>query len=217
MKSLTKQGLIEAEAKLIELFNRGELPYLLHLSGGNEDQLIEIFERIHPEDYVLGTHRAHYHYLLKGGTVEELVEKVKGGHSMFLFSKERNFLTSSIVAGLTAVAVGLGWAFKAKGEARQVWCFVGDGAEDEGHFYEAVLYAKNHNLPVHFIIEDNGRSVESTKEQRRGDGGVPFGVCWPDNVERYHYTPTYPHAGTGTKTMVKFLPEAVEEAKNQWR
>lgn len=213
MRSHTVESLIAAESKIVKLFEEGRLPYLLHLSGGNESQLIRIFQGINPEDFVLGTHRSHYHFLLKGGSLEQLIDHVQNGRSMFLFSKELNFLTSSIVAGLVTAAVGLALSFKLNREARRVWCFVGDGGEDEGHFYEAVRFAEAQDLPIKFIIEDNQRSVETTTEQRWGSN---YRVCWPKCVYRYEYTSTFPHAGTGSKTMVQFTENAIENAKTCW-
>ena len=90
---------VAAEEAVAQLFNSGELPGLIHLSGGNEEALADIFQNIAEEDWVLGTHRAHFHFLLKGGTPSELLEEVKRGRSMFLFSQKLNFLKSPIVTG----------------------------------------------------------------------------------------------------------------------
>ncbi len=192
MEHVTKQELIDFEKHIKTLWEDAKIPYYIHLSGGNENQLIEIFKEIQPEDYVFSTHRSHYHYLLKGGSPKELEEKILKGESMHPHNKAINFLSSAIVAGTPAVATGIAWALKRKKSESKVWCFVGDGAEDEGHFYEAVRYVEGHNLPCTFIIEDNDRSVETTKIER-------YGTCqinWPSCVRRYHYNPTTLHAGT---------------------
>jgi hypothetical protein len=91
-------------------------------------------------------------------------------------------------------------SIKINGEKKHVWCFIGDAAEDEGHFYEAVRYVDGFDLPCTFIIEDNDRSVCSSKSQRRGYPSQD----WPDCVERYCYKPTYPHAGSGTTSKIIF-------------
>lgn len=195
----TAQELIETEAVIKALWEDGKLPSLIHLCGGNEEQLIGIFNRVKPGDWVLSTHRAHYHFLLAGATKEELVNAVLTGRSMFLFSKKLNFLCSSIVAGNACIAAGIAQSLKDEGSANKVWCFVGDGAEDEGHFYEAVRMVDGHDLPCTFIVEDNDRSVDSPKSVRYKK---PF--SWPSCVERYEYTPTYPHAGSGCKHHIVF-------------
>jgi pyruvate dehydrogenase E1 component alpha subunit len=199
MFNKTKEELISLEKKLFDLFEDGYLPYLIHFCGGNEDQLIDIFKNINEADYILSTHRSHYHYLLAGGTEDSLINKVLEGNSMFIFDKSINFLTSSILAGMTSIAVGIAYSLKEKNSKQKVWCFIGDGAEDEGHFYEAVRFIDGWKLPCTFIIEDNNRSVETTLEQRRGNSNF----IWPSCVTKYIYKCNFPHAGTGTGNIIK--------------
>jgi deoxyxylulose-5-phosphate synthase len=96
-----------------------------------------------------------------------------------------------------------------------VWCFLGDGAEDEGHLYEAARYVDGWELPCKFIIEDNDRSVNAPKAVRWGksDKGKQ-----PDCVWRYSYTPTWPHGGTGRNKWLEFKTQAVvlPEPQKQW-
>jgi pyruvate dehydrogenase E1 component alpha subunit len=191
-EKITRQELIEFENQIKELWENAEIPYYVHLSGGNEDQLIEIFKEIKPGDYVFSTHRSHYHYLLKGGSPEELKNKILKGESMHPHNKKLNFISSAIVAGTPAIATGVALALKKKKSENKVWCFVGDGAEDEGHFYEAVRYVDGWNLPCTFIIEDNDRSVETPKSERYRTSKM----IWPSCVRRYNYFPTTLHAGT---------------------
>ncbi len=202
---LTKQELIDFEYRIANLYDAGELPYLVHLSGGNESQLIEIFKDINPGDYVFSTHRNHYHALLHGIPPETLEAKIMAGKSMFVFDRARNFLSFSIVAAAPSIAAGVAWALKRRGSTKRVWCFVGDGAEDEGHFYEAVRYVDGWNLPCTFIIEDNDRNVCCPRKERRG---TDADYAWPSCVRRYHYTATYPHGGSGTPGWLKFKREA---------
>lgn len=203
----TKEELISFEKVVYDLFEEGKLPYLIHLCGGNEDQLINIFKDIKDEDWVFSTHRTHYHYLLKGGSESSLLGRIKSGDSMFVFSKMLNFFSSSILAGCAGISVGVAMALRLKKSTAKVWCFIGDGAEDEGHFYEAVRFATNMDLPVTFIVEDNDRSVDTNKELR-GSGGC---FLQSSKIIRYHYNPTYPHASTGSGKMVKFDKDVVNE------
>ena len=211
MKHYTAQELIGFEERVKEAWEAGRLPFLLHLCGGNEKQLIEIFGRVQPGDWVFSGHRSHYHYLLSGGGRQELMEKIARGDSMFVFGKRDaspecmpvNFLTSSVLAGTCAIAAGVAWQLKAEGSKNKVWCFLGDGAEDEGHFYEAVRFVDGWDLPCTFVIEDNDRSVETDKSDRRG--GYAGLMRWPSTcVKRYQYTPTYPHAGSGCRHQIMF-------------
>lgn len=202
---MNKQELIDFEKRIAGFYDDGELPYLIHLSGGNEDQLIEIFKDIKPGDYVFSTHRNHYHYLLHGGDPADLEAKILAGKSMFIFNRALNFFSSSIVAATPSIAAGVAWALKRKGSDKKVWCFIGDGAEDEGHFYEAARYVDGWGLPCTFVIEDNDRNVIASKKQR---WGVEYGWIWPECVKKYHYAATYPHGGTGTPGWLKFKSEA---------
>lgn len=196
---MTAQGLIDIEEQIRFLWEAGEIPYMTHLCGGNEKELIRIFDDIAPTDWVFSSHRAHYHYILHGGT--DLVEKIKAGKSMSLFGPR--FIASSIVAGQCSMAAGMALAIKLKNGSEKVWCFVGDGAEDSGHFYESVFLSIERALPIHFFIEDNDSSCGVTKAQRRGTAYGPR--SWPDRyVTRYHYTPSWPHAGSGTRPKLKW-------------
>lgn len=208
MNHCTKDGLIAFETEIKLLWEAGELRHLLHLCGGNEDELIRIFRMFKAGDWIFSTHRSHYHALLAGIEPANLRAMIEQGHSMFVFDKARNFLTSSVLAGTCAIAVGVAWALRESKNREHVWCFLGDGAEEQGHFYEAVMMAAGHELPVTFIIEDNNRSVDTTKPDRRGCGSLGtsgFQMDWPrEYVIRYHYTPTYPHAGSGCKHHIEF-------------
>jgi pyruvate dehydrogenase E1 component alpha subunit len=203
MIEYTKEALIQFEADIAVLWEAGELPYLMHLSGGNEDWLIDFFKRnVEDNDWVFSTHRSHYHALLAGIDPWRLKVSIQKGDSMFIFDREHRFFTSAILAGTCAIAAGVAQAIKDEGSDEEVWCFIGDGAEEEGHFAEAVTMVQGHNLPCTFIIEDNDRASETTVVERSGG----LRLHWPACVIRYNYTPTYPHAGTGTPNKIVFKP-----------
>jgi TPP-dependent pyruvate/acetoin dehydrogenase alpha subunit len=226
MRTLGAEELMAFEAKMKGIFEEGELPYLIHWSGGNERELIQIFEQIEPRDWVFASHRSHYHYLLKGGSPARLEQLIRAGQSMFIFDPELRFYTSSVLAGTCGIAAGVAWALQESAECGmrsaecgeavpagtpgpKVWCFLGDGAEDEGHFYEAAHLVEGWELPCTFVIEDNDRSVETNCLDRRG--AVRAMTQW-GCVLRYRYQPTYPHAGPGSKLWVHFKDEAVHRA-----
>lgn len=202
------ESLVAFERHVVDLFEDARIPYPIHLTGGNERQLVEIFREVQPGDYVFSTHRSHYHYLLAGGSPAELERMILAGDSMHVFDKKINFLTSAIVAGGPAIAVGVALGLQKQGSSAKVWCFLGDGAEDEGHFYEAVRYVDGHDLPCVFIIEDNNRSVETPKSDRHGKSNLQ----WPACVRRYSYLSTYPHVGTGTGNMIEFGGKKIERS-----
>jgi TPP-dependent pyruvate/acetoin dehydrogenase alpha subunit len=202
----TPEKLKEFEVNLVKLFEGGKIKAPLHLCGGNEEELIAMFDSIKEEDYVLSTHRNHYHYLLKGGNPQALIDEILGkkgsmsggqGRSMNTFAPEINFYSSAIVAGNCAIAAGIALGIKKKAGKKKkrpmVWCFVGDGAEDSGHFMEAARFGVARDLPLTFIVEDNDRSTDSTKADRWHN--YPMFNC--TNVMRYNYERTYPHVGIG--------------------
>ena len=190
---LTKNDLIAFENSVVDLYKAGKLPFLFHLSGGNEDQLIEIFKEIKEGDYVLSTHRNHYHALLHGIPADELRDKILNGRSMFVYDRKRNFFTSAIIGGTSAIAAGIALALKRKGSTQRVWCFIGDGTEDNGHLFEAARYVDGFDLPCTFVIEDNNRSVTTSSDERWGKARNP---SWYPCVRKYTYDITWPHART---------------------
>ena len=201
MNYCTKQDLIDFENQVAAHWEAGDLPYLIHLSGGNEDFLIDLFKEVKDGDWIFSTHRNHHHALLSGVPRNELLAKILDGNSMFVFDRDRHFFTSSILSGTCAIAAGVAYALKEEGSSNRVWCFLGDGAEEQGHFYEAVMMVQGHDLPCTFIIEDNNRSVDSTLEERLP---YQFRFRLPGCVIRNTYDPTYPHAGNGTKKHIVF-------------
>ena len=200
--SVTSLELTQFEDELIELFEKGKLRCPLHLSGGNEEELIRLFDHIDKQDYVFSTHRNHYHYLLKGGSKHILLAEIKGskgsinkgmGRSMNFSDPSLNFYTSAIVGGGCAIAVGVALGLKKKKSKAHVWCFLGDGAEDGGHFLEAARFGASRRLPLTFIIEDNNKSVDSSKKDR-WHNHMPIQLS---NIIRYNYERRYPHVGIG--------------------
>jgi pyruvate dehydrogenase E1 component alpha subunit len=202
---LTKKDLIDFESSIAELYRDCKLPFLFHLSGGNEDQLIEIFKEIKEGDYVLSTHRNHYHALLHGIPADTLRERILNGRSMFIYDRKRNFFTSAIIGGTSAIAAGIALALKRKKSNQKVWCFVGDGTEDNGHLFEAARYVEGFDLPCTFIIEDNNRSVTTSSDERWGKARNP---TWFKCVRKYTYDITWPHART--EDMINFAKTTVK-------
>ncbi len=214
---MTAQDLIEFESGIRDLWESGQLPSLVHLCGGNEQQLIDIFREIEEGDWIFSTHRTHYHALLAGIDPESLKSKICSGDSMFVYSRKHNFLCSAVLAGCCSIAAGVAWDLKQERKwhplGPSVWCFIGDGGEEEGHFYEAAMFVEANDLPCTFIIEDNNRSVDTSREHRRGaaKGLEHLFEC----VRRYHYTPTYPHAGSGCSFKIEFDKSAIERHKRR--
>tara|TARA_R110002126_G_scaffold158925_3_gene306182 strand:- start:16 stop:657 length:642 start_codon:yes stop_codon:yes gene_type:complete len=191
--ALTKEDLINFELRVQEEYEKATIPGPVHMSKGNEEQLLEIFKYVHPEDWVFSSWRNHYHALLHGVPEEHLWNLICAGKSMSVFCASPRLYTSSIVGGVIPIALGAAQAQKIKGTGRKVWCFVGDMTAETGAFHEAYKYSRSHNLPLEFVIEDNNMSTNTpTDETWNGHKSQA-----PEDVFYYSYERVYPHHGTG--------------------
>ena len=181
------------EKKIADHWEAGKIKGPVHLSGGNEDQLIEIGKRIKSTDWVFSTWRSHYHALIKGVPSEWLEEEILAGRSITIVSEEYRFYASAIVGAIIPIAVGVALANKRDGKDDKVWCFVGDMAFETGGFYEMHKYVTNYGLPVVFVVEDNGVSTNTPTEATWNNikRDIPSDVIW------YNYEKKWPHYGTG--------------------
>jgi len=188
-----KAGLIQFERKMADHWESGKVKGPIHLSGGNEDELIEIFKYIKKTDWVFSTWRSHYHALLKGIPSEWLEEEILAGRSITIVSKENRFYSSAIVGAIIPIATGVALANKRDGKDDKVWCFIGDMAFETGGFYEMHKYAQRYDLPIRFVVEDNGVSTNTPTEETWN--GIkrdrPSDIIW------YNYKKEWPHYGTG--------------------
>jgi len=201
----TVQWLRAYEDQIADLFAQGKIASPIHLAGGNEQQLIDIFKTIDVKnDYVLAGWRSHLHALLKGVPPEKLTAEILKGHSVSLVFPEHKFFCSGIVGGIAPIAVGLAWAEKKKADAShtglcaKVHCFLGDMAAEAGVTHEAMKYAAGHDLPVKWIIEDNEKSVGTLTQASWGQHERR--TQWdefPDATFTYSYELSWPHSGTG--------------------
>ena len=190
---MNKQELINFELKVKEAYEAGKIKAPVHLSGNNEDQLIEIFKKVNEDDWVFIGWRNHYHALLHGFDPEELFSLIVEGRSMSINSSERRFYSSSIVAGSIPLALGVAQSIKLKEESNKVWCFIGDMTFETGVFHECYKYSRNFNLPLEFVVEDNNMSTNTpTDETWNKKSKIP------DDVHYYKYERNFPHHGTGS-------------------
>lgn len=185
----TAERLIDFEARVKAAAERGEVKGPVHLSGGNEEQLLEVFRSVKEGDWCFSTWRNHYHALLHGLPEEYVWSEIIAGRSISLNSPYHRFYTSAIVGGCLPIAVGVAAGIKRQHLERHVWCFVGDMAASIGTFMDAQSYAMGHNLPITFVIEDNGYSTNTPTAETWGEG-----ANW-NIVHHYKYTRTGPHVG----------------------
>jgi TPP-dependent pyruvate/acetoin dehydrogenase alpha subunit len=152
----------------------------VHLSIGQEAPAAAFSLLAQPEDLAVSTHRGHAHYLAKGGNLKSMIAEIYGrvtgcsggiGGSMHLIDTAMGFMGSSAIVGNSIpVGVGLGLAIKLKGLPQAACVFLGDGATEEGVFYESLNIAALRNLPVIFLCENNQYSVYTHLAQRQPAG-----------------------------------------------
>jgi TPP-dependent pyruvate/acetoin dehydrogenase alpha subunit len=189
----SKQDLIDFENDIISHWENGEIKGPIHLSNGNESELIKIFNKIGIEDWVFSTWRSHYHALLHGVEPSVLKQKILDGKSITIVDKDSKFYSSAIVTGTLPIALGVAKALKLQGSPNKVWVFLGDMAFESGIFYEVHKYARNYDLPLHFVVEDNGVSTNTPTLDTWG--GIQREI--PEDVIYYKYKSKFPHYGTG--------------------
>jgi TPP-dependent pyruvate/acetoin dehydrogenase alpha subunit len=190
---LTEKELITFEEEVKKYYEDAQITAPVHLSKGNEKEVLEIFQYVHPDDWVFSSWRNHFHALLHGLDRDVLMEDIIDGRSMTTNSLKPKFYSSSIVAGIIPIAVGAANALKIKKSSNHVWCFIGDMTFETGIFYEAYKYVKNFDLPLQFVVEDNNLSTNTPTDKTWG--GIKREI--PDDVIYYSYERGYPHHGTG--------------------
>ena len=183
---MKKSELIAFEREVADRFERGEIRGPVHLSGGNEAQLIEIFREVPKDAWVFSTWRSHYHALLHGVPPEKVMAQIMAGRSMNLNFPEHRFLTSAIVGGILPIACGLAYA------GNRVWCFIGDMTASIGTYMDANKLARRNNLSINFVVENNGLSTNTPTDEAWGNKFVE------GQYRQYFYKRTYPHVGSGT-------------------
>ena len=181
----TKKELIDFELDIKKIYEAGKIRAPIHLSGNNEEQLLKIFKKIKKNDWVFSTWRNHYHALLKGIPKDWLKKEIIAGRSMGINNIKYKFYSSAIVG---AKSIKL----KNKKSSSNVWVFIGDMTFETGMFHECYKYAKNHKLPLKFVVEDNGLSTNTpTNKVWVKKSKMPKGVIY------YKYKRKFPHHGTG--------------------
>ncbi|WP_076410856.1 thiamine pyrophosphate-dependent dehydrogenase E1 component subunit alpha [Shewanella sp. UCD-KL12] len=164
------------ELKIAKEYPQDNIKSPVHLSVGQEFVSIGICESLNQEDYVCATYRGHAAYLAKGGSAKEFIAELYGkstgcakgrGGSMHLIEPKVNFIgTSAIVATGLPVATGHALALKMKKSLQVVVCFLGDGATEEGCFYESLNFASLKSLPILFVVENNGYAIHEPLSKR---------------------------------------------------
>ena len=149
----------------------------IHLALGHEAIAVSVATAMNSEDQLVLSHRNIHYHLALGATYEQLFaeyalrpEGLGGGRlgSMNLIATQnRNIYTSNILGNNLAVALGVAQSGKIQLNNQVTWVVTGDGAMEEGVFYESLLSASSWKLPIIIIIENNGWSLGTEISKRR--------------------------------------------------
>lgn len=165
------------EEAIAENYSKQKMRTPVHLSIGQEAAAVASGYILRKTDYAVGSHRAHAHYLAKGGDLNAMIAEIHGkvtgccrgrGGSMHLIDQSVGFMGSTAIVGNTIpIGVGLGLSIQLSGEDKISCIYLGDGCVEEGVFYESLNFAVLKNLPVLFICENNGYSVYTPFHKRQ--------------------------------------------------
>ena len=178
------------EEKLAQLFKRGRLPGFVHLYIGEEAVATGICSALRPDDRITSTHRGHGHLIAKGATVDRMMAELFGrvdgycrgkGGSMHIVDFGLGIIgTNGIVGGGIPIGTGAAFGDKQLGRDNVTVTFFGDGASNQGVFFEAMNLAAIWKLPVIFACENNGYTEWTPTEKLTAgsisDRGTPFGI-----------------------------------------
>ena len=205
------------EEAIAALYPEQQMRCPVHLCIGQEAVAVGVCAALAREDYVLGGHRSHGHYLAKGGDLKafmaELYGKVDGccqgrGGSMHLVDLSVGFLGSTPIVGSTIpIAVGAALACALRGEPRVTAVFFGEAATEEGVFHEAINFASVKRLPMVFVCENNLYSVYSPLSVRQPEGRALATLAEGHGVANAHGD------GNDVLTVASVAAEAVARAR----
>ncbi len=218
LKSLYYEMLLirKAEEKLTEWYQTGLINAPIHLYIGQEAVAVGVMATLKSRDKIVSTHRCHGHYLAKGGNLKammaEILGKVTGccrgwGGTMHLFDDKAGHVVSTPLVGASiASAVGIAMASKMKSDGKVVVAFFGDGAIEEGIFWESLNFASVHHLPIVFVCENNLYATHSPILRRQPKDEIA-GRIRPHNVKAYRVD------GNNVLAVFETAQRAVYEAR----
>ncbi len=175
------------EEAVAEAYGDQQMRCPVHLSIGQEAVAVGVCSELKNSDGVFSAHRSHAHYLAKGGSLKRMLAEFYGrvtgccrgrGGSMHLIDLEAGFLGSvPIVGSSIAIATGKALSVKLQKLNEVIVVFLGEGATEEGVFYESLNFAALQNLPIVFVCENNLYSVYTGMEARQPQGRSRVGIA----------------------------------------
>lgn len=205
------------EDKTSALYIQQKIRGFLHLYNGQEAVLAGSVFAMEKNDRMITAYRNHVQPIALGvdpkKVMAELCGKVTGtshgnGGSMHMFSKEHNFFGGhGIVGGQIPLGAGLAFADKYLETGAVTLCYMGDGAVRQGSFHETMNLAMLWNLPVVFVVENNGYAMGTSVERTANHTDIyKLGLGYE--------MPCEPVDGMDPSIVYPAMQEAVDRARN---
>lgn len=182
------------EQTSLKFYSQGKMGGFLHLYIGQESIAVGTVSLLGEHDHVITAYRDHGHALAVGMGMNECMAELYGkatgcskgkGGSMHFFAPDKNYWGGhGIVGGQTPLGLGLAYGIKYKGLKGASLCFLGDGAVNQGCFYECLNMASLFDLPAIYVIENNKYSMgtsqdrSSVVDQCLAQRAEAFGIPW---------------------------------------
>lgn len=205
------------EEEIAARYNEQEMRCPTHLSIGQELVGAVAGMVLRKDDMAVSTHRAHAHYLGKGGSMKAMLAEIYGketgcakgrGGSMHLIDESVGFMGSTAIVGNSIpVGVGLGLSIQLDGDDRMACVFIGDAVFETGVFYESVNFAALKKLPVIFVCENNLYSVYSPLSVRQPEGRKLYEVASALGLHSAHVD------GADAVSTYKVMEDAVKHVR----
>jgi TPP-dependent pyruvate/acetoin dehydrogenase alpha subunit len=205
------------EERLASLYSEQEMRCPMHLCIGQEAIAVGVSHALIKDDKVFSNHRAHGHYLAKGGDLLAMIAELYGrdigccggrGGSMHMIDLSVGFMGATpIVGGTVPLAVGSAWASKLMNDRLVTTVYFGDGCFEEGVLHESMNFAALHQLPVLFVCENNDFSVYTKLELRQPKRPI-------FKVAEAHSIKSQKADGNDIELVHKISSDAVAEIRN---
>lgn len=190
------------ETEISTRYSSGNMRCPVHLSIGQEGVPAALSLLLNKKDFAVSTHRAHAHYISKGGSIKRMIAEIYGkstgcsggrGGSMHLTDKKKGFMgSSSIVGNSIPLGVGLGLSLKLKKSKNLSIIYLGDGAVETGAFFESINFSILKKLPVIFICENNLYSVYTPIKDRQPKNRKIYKMVSGLGIKSYYFDGSKP-------------------------
>lgn len=189
---LSRDGLLKAYEDMVSIrvfedaihdeFGLGSIPGFVHLYAGEEACAVGVCMTLTDRDAISSTHRGHGHCVAKGCDIEGMMKEIFGksdglcqgkGGSMHIADLSKGMLGANGITGAGGpIVCGAALTAKTLGTGGVAVCFYGDGSSNQGAILESYNLARIWNLPVVFVVEDNGYAEATASEWSIGGGSL---------------------------------------------